>query len=530
MPRLLVLLALSAGCSGFERTTQPPVPRLIAPLSTAMVNVRRPTLRFALPATLTAPAVDVCSSRSCDGAITHATISDSGDSASPDQDLTSGHWFWRVRASSPSGGVTSAVWQLRVAAQTGGPETSWGSELDLDGDGFAELAVGAPDTALFGGPTGDGRVYIYAGASGGPDRSHVTVLDAPEPSGEFGRALAAVDFDGDGFVDLAVAAPQLGVAGSGHRGVVYVFRGGPHGVGPAPDFTLSADGADDFGGSIDNAGDPNGDGFGDLVIGAPTSNVAGPLAGAAFILYGGRLASNSYAPLEPEADSMAQVGWSVSGGSDLDGDGLDDVVVGAPGSPGGARQGRAYIYRGYRLGIDGMPIVLDVGAPPRAAFGFSLASLGDTDGDGIGDLAVGSVADGPGRVYLFKGGSTPSLLRRLDGPDGDGGNFGASLAAGDGELAIGAPCAPPGPNCSGLAYVSTATGLSALPAPANAMSYGGALAIGDHDGDGHADLAVASSEIANGLGRVDWYRAGSTTPDVILNGSDPAGRFGAAVR
>src|SRR5437016_489066 len=124
-----LLLACLCGC-GFARDENPPRPRLIAPLSTSMMSGASPVLRFTLPATLADPALDLCRTRACDGPLVHGTVSVADGTATPAAALDAGLWYWRIRAVSPMGPATSAVWQFRVLPQ---PQTSaavWGSSLD----------------------------------------------------------------------------------------------------------------------------------------------------------------------------------------------------------------------------------------------------------------------------------------------------------------------------------------------------------------------------------------------------------------
>jgi hypothetical protein len=525
---------------GFQPVERPPAPRPTAPLSTATVSTARPTLRFALPIGAVAPVVEVCDRRDCRGARINATVDAGGGFAVPDAPLARGVWWWRVRASTKKGVGESPVWQLSVAPIDGARETHWGSALDLDGDGFDELAVSAPGSTV-GGQLATGRVYVYAGGPHGPDPARVRVLEAPQPGTQLGRALATVDFDGDGFADLAVSAPS---ASSGRTGAIYVYRGGPGGVATTPSFTLTYDVGGDIGFSLASAGDVNGDGYGDLIAGAPLTAVGGVRAGGALVFFGGPVRNDTVAPLLTGDGDLAQVGWAVAGGADFDGDGFDDVVVGAPHAPRGTDgQGRAYLYFGQTYGVVDKPLVLDEGLPALAQLGFALALLGNRDGDGRIQLAVSAPGDGPGRVYLYGGGArTATRLARLDGPDGDGARFAEALAAGDfdgdgrTDLFAGSVCPTSAASCSGRIYAvlggATSVGFH-VDGPEPLGTFGASLALGDHDADGRADLAVGAPAQSGDLGSVGWLRGSATPPTSAtrtFNGSDPTGRFGDAVR
>jgi hypothetical protein len=517
------LLACLSGC-GFERHEMLSPPRLIAPLSTTRVNNSKVMVRFTLPPPLSSPVVEACRRRDFNGSIVGGEVA--ADGASAVLALDQGLWYWRVRAGSPMGPATSSIWQLRVVQQLGTGEAHWGSSLDLDGDGYDELAVGAPETIVFTDGTGDGRVWVYAGGPGGPDPARFLRLDAPTYGSSFGFSLAAIDFNGDGYADLAVGAPQAGAAGS-PRGQIYVFLGGPHGIRLQPDIAFGVAAGGDFGWALDGAGDFDGDGYGDLVVGAPTTQLGNSLSGRAYIAFGGADSYRGIGPLDTESSGVVQVGIAVAGGGDLDGDGLDDVVIGAPG--GGAGGHAWLVYGGIR---SGEPVLLDPGAPLNAHFGYRITFRGDLDGDGLVEFAVGAPDEGAGRVYLYAGGGlTPTGT--LDGSQ-NGDHFGTSLASGDADgdgvadLAVSAPCAPLGPSCDGKVYLYTA-GPAVWNGPADS-SFGIGLSMGDLDGDGQADVAVGSSEFANALGRVDWFKNPGDPVKRILNGIDPGARFGYAVR
>ncbi|HEX7666816.1 MAG TPA: hypothetical protein VF407_19945, partial [Polyangiaceae bacterium] len=116
----------------------PPPPRLIAPLSTALVTTRRPTLHWSLPAAETDVMLDLCRDRACADPIA-ASVPVTGSTYTPASDLPSGVVFWRARSTVTS--VSSATWEFRVGASSTPIDTSGGTFLDLNGDGLADIAT-----------------------------------------------------------------------------------------------------------------------------------------------------------------------------------------------------------------------------------------------------------------------------------------------------------------------------------------------------------------------------------------------------
>lgn len=330
---------------------------------------------------------------------------------------------------------------------------------DINGDGIDDLVVGAPGTP--GTPGINGRVSIIFGRDGSSARAFDPVESIESPDGQrlveltgpalLGRSAAGVeDFNGDG-------RPDLALGGSGRAYVVF-------GRGPAEPWpqslNLAALSADEglrlrsmrggvsylAGASIDAAGDVNGDGLNDLVVGAPDGGTRS-YAGAAFVVLGTSEpideelyfedldGDNGFAilgaePAFPSFDIGEATGYSVSASGDLNNDGIDDVLIGVPGggdffsSP--FREGRAYAVFGSTTGFEPSLDLAEFGPPHGIEFrgvdawdnfGLSVDARGDFNGDGVADLAIGArLADGPeldgeGRAYVLLGRSVcPSDL------------------------------------------------------------------------------------------------------------------------
>ncbi len=501
-----------------------PAPRPIAPLSGSTVTRARPTLRWALAPTTDGAEIDICPTRACDHDA--ETFTAHGDSFVPPRDLTAGTHFWRLhgRGTRWAGTTSSPTWEFVVGHRSAPTDTSGGAIADFNGDGYADLVVADPAArrvyvywggangvsdasrtvltlpagnieardvvvASAGDLDGDGfpelvvgdgafdRFFVYRGGPSGPtDASRVTVNTPFAIAGSFGGALAAAgDIDGDGYGDLVVGA----------RGVhaVRVYRGGPTGITEASARTLvGPDIASSFGAAV-GAGDIDGDGYADVIVGAPDANAG---AGALYVYLGGptMLARKPSTTIAGPDVAFGGFGSVVAMAGDVNGDGFADVLVGAPESI--SKSGRAYLFLGASSGLPLLTSARFDGAAAGDYLGASIAGVGDLDGDGFSDIAIGSPGIGAalGHVDVYRGSATGIDLgsrRTLTAPDGE--NFGAAIGG-----------------------------------------------TGDTDGDGFADLIVG----ARGANHAYVFRGGATgvsgSPSVTLVGPDTATRtFGRAV-
>ena len=210
----------------------------------------------------------------------------------------------------------------------------------------------------------------------------------------FGNSVASVDINGDGFSDAIVGSPNFKVDFD-PAGAVVVYLGGPDGLNEDPfHFISPLIKGINFGISVNNAGDLNADGFEDVIIGADNFKLDGEKGafGAAYIYYGsptGLILTDYQILTGPQKDS--KFGTSVCGVGDVDGDGYDDVLVGATGfSNGETLEGAIFLYRGSDTGIITEPFWQFESNHQGASLGSAISGVGDMNKDGFTDFAVGA--------------------------------------------------------------------------------------------------------------------------------------------
>jgi hypothetical protein len=393
---------------------------------------------------------------------------------------------------------------------------------DVNGDGHADVIVGVPrrDTR---GRNDTGAAYVFYGPF---DDAQFVVDDADvrlQGSDAFELAgwsvAGAGDLNGDGYDDVLVGAPFNDGNGM-QSGAVYVVYGGPNLSSnrslATANATLYGDPGQYAGWSVDETGAMEGQDTG-VVVGAPRADVNGNESGVVY-LYG---ASNLTGEVILDLDANAtfdgrsagdRLGWSVAGVGDVNGDGTDDVLVGAIGSDANGNQsGSVYLVHGTVFGQ--FPLRLaDARIDGRASgdrFGWSVAGGGDVDGDGVDDFAVGAPFDdlettNAGAAYVFAAnGSANYTLRNADVTltgENVSDNAGRSVAVGDvscdgtADVLVGAPFNDSG----GVTYVVTGGGNVS-----GTVSLGGAAAtfVGLSGGDrtGYAVGTVAGPNGTRGF-------------------------------
>ncbi|MFN2370803.1 MAG: FG-GAP-like repeat-containing protein [Candidatus Krumholzibacteriia bacterium] len=324
----------------------------------------------------------------------------------------------------PYGDPANATWQYH-AGQTGSDlGASVASAGDVNGDGFADIIVGAPNYDR--GTTDEGAALVFHGSAAGLPGDPDWLRDTGRADTEFGYSVASAgDFNGDGYSDVIVGAPHYDHP-SDREGLVFVYVGSANGLQTdAPWWYAQSDQAGaQLGFSAATAGDLNGDGCADIVVGAPYYDGLFTDEGLVLVWYGsterpvaGTLANADWSVVY-EAPT-ANLGWSVGTAGDVDADGYCDLVVGAPGVnySGLTDSGMAQLFLGSAAGLAGIyNDWFDGGSTVLALYGSSVCGAGDLNGDGFDDVAVGAPGhsagqDAEGRVYLYWGGNHRGMSR-----------------------------------------------------------------------------------------------------------------------
>ncbi|MBE0686418.1 MAG: FG-GAP repeat protein [Anaerolineaceae bacterium] len=292
----------------------------------------------------------------------------------------------------------------------------------VNNDRFDDIAVGASDYNLMDGDTviksKVGAVYAYYGEG---TFSSKTSADwsfiGDQIDARLGSSVNGLgDLNKDGYADLIVGAPYYDENELSNNGKAYIFFGSEDGLGTDPGWTaIGNNNAALFGSSAASAGDVNGDGWNDVIIGAPRPGIiSNPQIGYVYVFYNSA-SGLSLTPSWSETNGFegAWFGATVAGLGDVNRDGYDDVLVGAPFTKvtiDGLEQpaGCIYLYLGSPSGLKASPAWIRCGTTIGGKFGHSVAAAGDINQDSCDDFLVGEPFfslsnEKQGAVYLFFG-------------------------------------------------------------------------------------------------------------------------------
>ncbi len=259
---------------------------------------------------------------------------------------------------------------------------------DVNGDGYSDIIV---DSYTFDGGLGwaQGRVYVWCGSSSGLPSAPCWTTTG-EQGGSYLSTGAAGDVNGDGYGDVIVAATEYSADQTG-EGRAYLYFGSASGLMTTPGWMVESNQAGaHLGYGQPAAGDVNGDGYTDVILGAPLFDAGGHDEGAALLYYGGPAGPSTTADSRVEGNQAdANFGISVRTAGDVNGDGYADIIVGAHRYDGGQTdKGAAFIYYGSATGLKTAPARVIEANQAGAYLGEGAGTAGDVNGDGYSDLII----------------------------------------------------------------------------------------------------------------------------------------------
>lgn len=392
---------------------------------------------------------------------------------------------------------------------------------DVNGDGYSDLIIGCQ--YYTNGQTGEGAIFVYQGSATGISTTYTTLVESNQASALLGSSVASAgDVNGDGFSDVIAGAYNYD-SGQTDEGAAFVYHGSARGTSAIISSQLELGQFNAYAGfSVASAGDVNADGFSDVIVGVRAYDLGNTDEGAAFIYHGSVTGLNIVAATQlVSGQNGAFMGNSVASAGDVNGDGYGDIIVGCILFDNGfTDEGGAFIYHGSASGIGTIRITQLEGKQANAFFGCGVAGAGDVNSDGYSDVIVGArffdngLTD-EGAAFIFHGsptGISTTIMRQLEGNQLNA-QFGFSVAGasdvnGDGfsDVIVGAFLYDAGLADEGAAFVyhGSNTGIAVVASSQlegnqlNAQFGSSVASAGDVNGDGYGDVIAGATFFDNG--------------------------------
>jgi hypothetical protein len=390
---------------------------------------------------------------------------------------------------------------------------------DVDGDGYADVLVGElysnPELE-------EGRVVLFRGCADGLEDTPAWSAEGDNPQCSFGEEVGtAGDVNGDGLSDVCIGARSYMLPDSSRVGRAFVYYGSRSGLPAEPTWFVDGEQVDGlFGNALTTAGDVNGDGFSDLLVTEVRYSGAFEHCGRASVYYGsGDMPRKTAGWAVDSNQSGAYFGFAVASAGDVNGDGFDDMLVGAPSYDNGqSNEGAAFLFLGHGAGPSVLPDWWAESNQAAADFGIAVAGAGDVNGDGYDDVLVGAPSydvtlSNEGAAFLWYGtpggapmGTPANAAWSCAGGVANAGCGYSIACAGDtdangyADVIVGMPGYTNGQSMEGKAalYRGSAAGLSTTASwsyegnQANALAGFDVTGVGDMNADGYCDAAVGA--------------------------------------
>ncbi|MCK4523769.1 FG-GAP repeat protein, partial [candidate division WOR-3 bacterium] len=419
-----------------------------------------------------------------------------------------------------SGLSDSADWMGESNQASAHYGKSVSSAGDVNGDGYSDIIIGA--LYYSNGETNEGAAFVYYGGNTGLSLTADWMGESNQIDAYYGESVSSAgDVNGDGYSDILVGASYYD-NGEVDEGAAFVYYGSSSGLSGSADWMGESNQASaHYGKSVSSAGDVNGDGYSDVIVGAYLYDNGQSNEGTAFVYYGGNTGLSLTADWIGESDqAVAYYGYSVSSAGDVNGDGYSDIIIGSfLYDNGQSNEGAAFVYHGSSSGLSITADWIGERDQASARYGSSVSSAGDVNGDGYSDIIVGAYyydngQSNEGAAFVYYGGSSglSDSANWMGESDQTSSIYGGNVSSaddvnGDGysDIIVGAYCYDNGESDEGAAFVYYG-GSSGLSDSADWMGesnqvgafYGVSVSSGDVNGDGYSDIIIGAYLYDNG--------------------------------